>query len=191
MKRENKASTGPSIKICRSRNSGYSVLAKIILPTSFFLFSITFHSPDSLAATAQGNATLTLHVEQAAVMTINPAASDARMGPERNIRWFSVELTIRMNPGTTASLWVQPISESFGSETGEVGSYFLAGTDMAPASLTAGDHANPIFTVRQNGRHHLTIGVSYPDSAIDAISAQKVEFQLRSSDQALLLSKTM
>ena len=45
-------------------------------------------------------------------MTIRPLGTETQPGFGEAIQLLKVELAMRMNPGTTASLWLQPAPES-------------------------------------------------------------------------------
>ncbi len=115
---------------------------------------------NSLAATARGSASLVLRVEPAAIMTTSLviSADESTSGGNALLR---VDLTVRVNPGTTASVRLYPAS---------------------------GDPPAVLLTVSQSGRYSITVGVP---SVAGSAPSSKTRVELQSSDQALFISKTL
>lgn len=143
----------------RARNSWSSILNKVI--TGFLVFWALLLPCNSRAATAHRVATLTLQVEPAAAMIVRPEILTGQLNTRGNEALVSIELTLRMNPGTTAALWLYPAS---------------------------GEPPTLLLTVSQNGRYSVTTTVP---SGVGSASSTKTRIELRSSDQALSVSKTL
>lgn len=125
----------------------------LILITGALVWWVASFALSSRAATARGSASLALRVEPAANIT----TAQAILG--ENGALVRIDLAVRVNPGTTASLWLYPAS---------------------------GEPPTLLLTVSHNGRYSVTTTVP---SGAGSASSSKTRLELRSSDQALSISK--
>ena len=133
------------------------------------------------ALLSQTIGSLRVVVRPEARMTIAPVDHLAS-GAERT-RWFQIDFTIRMYPGTTASLFAEPVRVNRRVE-------FLVkqGGESSPRTIERGV---PLLTIQQNGNHSLQVGIVAQESGERNEVAPTVRFVLESSDDSLILNKTV
>jgi hypothetical protein len=140
----------------------------------------------------QGKGTTGLHVrvQPEAKMRVE-AVGSALDNPGHTTHWFRVDLAVRVHSGATASLFVEQVPTAAGSQKQQVPDlkYFLKLPGSAsPKRLEIIDSSRPVFTVQQNGRFSLLVGIGL-DNAIS--SAESLRLVLRSSDGALYATATL
>lgn len=131
------------------------------------------------AASNMANTALGVRVEPAAVMTVSPMGSaDNSSGAASTVR---IDLTIRLNSGTTASLVLYPGAESSGASAENA----VAAGPQSPAPSSS--EPRTVLTVSSSGRYSVDVAVgslaNFGQSGIGRL-------ELRSSDQALGISET-
>lgn len=194
MGKQNSTKTDAALKVLRSWKPGRTFRARIIILNGILALLITSLASHGSAATAQASGTLSIRIAPQAAMTITPLGSETHPESGDTIQLLKVELAIRMNPGTTASLWLQQAPESNEvEESNALSLSYLVGTpDTAVQSLTPINPSQIVFTARQNGRYYLTIGVKSADSfRTNSTFGKNIRIELKSSDQVLHLIKTL
>jgi len=111
----------------------------------------------SRAATARAFGTLAVQVRPEAQMMVTPEVGQDPSGAQGSQTQLQVAVTVRINSGTTASLWLVPTGST-------------------------GDARTLLLTVTKNGRYSFTAPVPS-----NAGSGNSYQVELVSSDQALQL----
>lgn len=129
---------------------------KFVVLAVLVVIWIALFARNNIAATAQGRGNLFVRVGPAAAMSLTDMPAPDGTGLVR------IDIAVRLNPGTTASLW----------------QYTPPASSDTAVEPVAGE-AKVIFTVSQNGRYSLTVG-----------SGSNTRFELKSSDQSFDITKT-
>jgi len=143
-----------------------AILAAVII----FLWKFLIPS-ESSAASVRQDATLLLQVRPEAMLHIVPVYPTG-INSRGDVLWFQVQLAIRLRPGSTAWLRLDP--------------YFRPPPDDVPGTATTLLSQPPIFTARRNGRYHFQIGVPLLRPA----TRQPLRFVLESSDQMIYITQS-
>ncbi len=194
MRNRNADRTAIALVTFENLKRGCALTARIVILSGIFALLTTPLAVHGYGATAQASTTLGLRIEPQASMTITPIASGGQPDSGGIIRLVKVELVIRLNRGTTASLRLQSVPGLNEQEEGITltPNYFFGTLDAPIQRLTPGNPSQIIFTARQNGRYYLKIGVRFPESSnTNAAIGENVRLELRSSDQVLHLAETV
>lgn len=194
MERENSTKLETVLKTRRSWKPERTFKARMIILCSILTLFATSLALQCSAATAQAMGIIVLRVEPEATMTVTPLGSGTDPDSGETIQLLKVDLAIRLNSGTTASLWLQQAPESSeGQESKAVTfSYYVGTPDAAGQSLTPIDSSQVAFMALHNGRYYLTIGVKAADgSNTNASFGKNIRLELKSSDGVLHLITTL
>ena len=137
------------------------------------LLAILFPPAEALSQEAVSGR-LQVVVEPEARMTIE--AVEVPAPDSSQDRWLRVDLTVRMNPETTTTLFAEAANS-----TGEEVSFLVKGdAEGSPQTIRQGA---PLLATTENGRHSLLVGIVTEDPEAST------RFILRSSDGAIHISR--
>jgi hypothetical protein len=113
---------------------------------------------------------LALRIEPAVVFSVRPVSSLTSSGasPAESAareEFVQIDLAVRMNPNTTATLWLYPTYDSGAAQA----------KPASPALKT-------LLTINRNGRYSVTVSISSQDGSV---ACNPCRLELKSSDNAL------
>jgi hypothetical protein len=127
-----------------------------------------------------GTTGVTVVIEPGATMLVRPFNVSNSDSSKAAIRWFRVDLSVRVNTGATASLVLEHTSVSADAKPRPACLVHLRGSTPrswnAPVSPT-------LFKTQANGRFSVLVGID----ELDRACLDQVQFVLRSSDGAFHL----
>jgi hypothetical protein len=144
-------------------------------------------------ANSQSPSNLAVRVSPEAELAVTRLGSDSDPRSGVLVELLQLTLTIRLNTGATASLWVQSPSESSGVTDGNRKVQVCSGsTGAAVSCFTPTDSPHIVFTARMSGRYSVRIGVKTSGTVESPATAeQKLRVELNSSDGVVHITKSL
>jgi hypothetical protein len=142
----------------------------------------------------RGATGLSVRVQPEARMIVEVVDRPRLDSPLKTIRWFQVDLTVRVHSGATAALFLEQVPRQSGPHRSDVPPIAIFARLPGATSLTRRNIADSrsLFTAEKNGRFSLLVGIGIDDPVRkDEFPVESIRFIFKSSDGSFDVTKTI